>query len=278
MKFYLMTDYEGVAGIHTWENREDESLENFERRMRGRRLLAQEVQAAVDGFYRGAATAVIVNDGHGAGYTIDLDYLDDRPLIIHGHERPFWLPYLDATCGATGVLGAHAKAGTADANMCHTMSGVIRDWSFNGISMGEVGLQAAIAGHFGVPFVFLSGDAFACREVAALIPGVVTVPVKVGFSRTGALTHAPAEAREMIRRGAEEAMAKVDQIEPFRLDSPILFRDERNEPTFDEENPPAHSRVLDSHTREIEADDILDLMSKIYGYDLDWKPLPFPST
>lgn len=277
MKFYLMTDYEGVAGVYTWESRKDESLENFERRMRGRRLLAGEVNAAVDGLYTGGATEVIVNDGHGAGYTIDLDLLDERPLILHGTSRPFWLPYLDETCAATGHVGAHAKAGTPSGNLAHTMDTPIADYSINGLSVGELGLQAAIAGHFGVPFVYVTGDAHACRELETLIPGVVAVPVKVGTGLLGAVTLPPPEAREKIREGAAEAMRRVGEIAPFTVQYPLVFREQLLEPGFDEWNPPAHSRVIDSRTREIAATDILDLCHKLYGYDPDFKPLPYAS-
>ncbi len=275
MKFYLMTDLEGVAGVYTWESREDESRENHERRCRQRRWLAHEVTAAVDGFFAGGATEVIVNDGHGAGYTIDLEHMDPRVQVINGRERPLWLPCLDETCDATGVVGAHAKANTPGACLCHTMSGTIRNWTFNGISLGEMGLQAAIAGHHGVPFVFATGDAHACREMEELIPGIVTVPVKIGTSKFSAVQCPPATACGMIREAAEQAMKVIGDVEPFKLESPILFRDERNEATFDEEDPPEHSRVINAHTREIEAEDIVDLMHKIYGYPKDWRLLDF---
>ena len=147
MKVYLMTDLEGVAGVYQWEGRDDESLENHERRCRQRIWLAEEVSAAVDGLFAGGASEVIVNDGHGAGYTIDLDHLDPRATVIHGQERPFWLPFLDETCASTGLIGAHAKAGTPNANLCHTIRNKIRTWRFYDISMGELGLQAAVAGH-----------------------------------------------------------------------------------------------------------------------------------
>lgn len=270
MKFYLMTDYEGVAGVYTWENRADASLENFERRMRGRRLLAREVDACVDGLYKGGASDVIVNDGHGAGYTIDLDLLDDRPLIVHGIGRPFWLPYLDASCAATGLLGGHAKSHTPNANLAHSMDIGIA-YEINGISVGEAGLQAAIAGHFGVPFVLVCGDAHLCKEMEALIPGVVTAAVKCGMGETGAVTMAPQEAHELIRERAAEAVQRIGTVEPFRFEGPVHLRETRDEPAFDEWNPPSHSRVIDSRTREIEAEDIIDLVNKLYGYDPQWQ-------
>jgi D-amino peptidase len=271
-----MTDLEGVAGVYTWEPRSDESPANFEMRMRQRRWLAQEVSAAVDGCIAGGASHVIVNDGHGAGYTIDLDSVDPRADVINGIERPFWLPYLDETCDATGIVGGHAKAGTPCGCLYHTMSTPIRNWTFNGISLGEMGLQAAIAGHYGVPFVLATGDLHACREMEALIPGVVTVPVKIGMSRQSALQVPPARSCELIREGAKRAMDVVDKVKPLKLESPILFRDERVDPTWDEEKPPEGWRVIDCHTREIETDDIIDLMYTIYSYPRDWQPTKWP--
>jgi len=273
MKLYLMTDLEGVAGVYQWEDREDKNLGSHERRCRERRWLAQEVSAAVDGFFAGGATEVVVNDGHGAGYTIDLDYMDPRAQVFNGRDRPFWLSYLDETCDATGIVGAHAKASTPAACLCHTMYGGVRDWTFNGISLGEVGLQAAIAGHFGVPLVFVTGDAHACKEMEALIPGIVTVPVKTGASMYSALQWPPERAREMIRDGARRAMQVIGNVEPFKLGGPLLFRDEREQPTFDQESPPKHSRVINPHVREIEARDILDLMDKLRGHTRAWNPM-----
>jgi|APSaa5957512622_1039677.scaffolds.fasta_scaffold03440_2 D-amino peptidase len=281
MKFYLMTDLEGVAGVYQWESRDDTSLENHERRVRQRRWLAEEVNAAVDGLCAGGATDILVNDGHGAGYTIDLEVADPRARYIHGRERPFWLNHLDASCHATGMIGGHAKAGTPGACLYHTMSTAIRDWSFNGLSVGEIGLQALIAGHFGVPFILCTGDLYACREMEALVPGCVTVPVKAGMSRLSACTVAPARARDMVRRGAERAFDSIGKVAPLKLETPVVFREVREKPTFDQENPPAFSRVLDERTREIEGDDIIDVMHKIYPRyqrdrpepDWDWQAL-----
>ncbi len=274
MKMYMMTDLEGVAGVHTWESRDDETHFNCARRLRQSRWLAEEVNAAVDGLIAGGATEVIVNDGHGAGATIDMDLADPRAMYIHGLKRPVWLPYLDSTCDATGVVGGHAKAGTLSGNLYHTMSTAQRDWTFNGISVGEMGFQALIAGYYDVPFVFATGDAWACREMEQLIPGCVTVPVKYGTSRLSAMTWPPAKSREMIRAGAERAMDVVDKIEPLKLETPIVFREERVEPAFDEENPGEGWRVIDAHTRETQADDFMEIFFRIYPqFDRDWQPL-----
>ncbi len=270
MKIYMMTDLEGVAGVTDFENRTVDTYDNHETRMRMRRLLTGEVNAAIDGLFEAGATQVIVNDGHGAGYTIDFEQLDARAQIIHGHERPVWLPLLDETCDATLLVGAHAKADSLPATTCHTMSKAIKDWSINGVSIGEMGLQALIAGHFGVPMIFVSGEVHACREISDLIPGIVTVAVKRGLSLRSAVSWTPQKAREIIHAGVELALKERDKIKPVRFNSPLIFRDERHDETWTEpiENPDI--QIINSNTREIRADDILDLLHKMYGYPKDY--------
>jgi len=275
MKVYLMTDLEGVAGVYTWENRQDESLENHERRCRQRRWLAREVNAAADGFFAAGATAVLVNDGHGAGYTIDLDEIDPRVEIIHGRDRPFWLPHIE-TCDATGIVGAHAKAGTRWGCLRHSMSDAVRGYWLNGISMGEMGMQAAIAGHYGIPFVFVAGDYWACREMQKLCRGCVGVPVKRGLGTFCARTHPPAKAQQLIRAGAAKALAAASKVEPLKLASPLHFRCEMKEPKYDPEKPPPGFRVVDAHTIETEAKDVIELFVKLYGYPRDFQPARRP--
>ncbi len=273
MKIYVVTDLEGVAGVYQWENREDQSLENMERRLRQRRWLAQEVNAAADGFFSGGATDVWVNDGHGPGYTIDMSLVDSRLRIFHGGQRPDYCTGLDETCAGLASVGTHAKAETPPGNLYHTMGTSIRNYSLNGISVGETGYQAFLAGHFGVPFIFCAGDAYACREMEELVPGCVTVAVKEGLSRLSAKTVHPLKSREMIRQGAEEAMKRIGDIEPLKLDPPIVFRCEFVEPTLDPDNPPPDKRVIDTHTFEIEAGDMVDFMNKMYGFDPDYTPV-----
>jgi len=198
VKVYIVTDLEGVAGVWNWDHHDGASPGDWDERARGRRLLTGELNAAVEGFVAGGATEVIVNDGHGRGYTLDVESVHERAVVIHGHERPQWLPKLDATCDATALVGGHAKYATPHGNLTHSMSGGLR-YTVNGVEMGEIGMQAFAAGSLGVPFIFLSGDLHACREVEGFIPGVVTAPVKEGLSTLCAATLAPSAARKLIR-------------------------------------------------------------------------------
>ncbi len=271
MKIYMMTDLEGVAGVADFEDRtEDTPYKRFVRR-RMQRLLTGEVNAAVEGLFSAGVTEVIVNDGHGAGYTLDFEMLDSRIQVVHGHERPTWLPLLDETCDATILIGAHAKAGSPPATCYHTMSKSIRDWSINGVSIGEMGLQAAIAGHYGVPMIYVSGEYHACEEIQQLIPGIVTTAVKKGLSRRSAISWTATRARRMIQDDIQAAVGRCSEIAPLDPGKPILFRDERMEPTWKEDDPRDSVHRIDEHTREIHADDIPDLLTKLYGYDRDYR-------
>jgi D-amino peptidase len=267
VRVYVMTDLEGVAGVTDFEDRTNDTPYRTSHRQRMQRLLTGEVNAAVEGLYGAGATEVIVNDGHGAGYTLDFEQLDPRIQVVHGNDRPTWLPLLDERCAATALVGAHAMASSEPATCYHTMSKGIRMWSVNGVPVGEMGLQALIAGRFGVPLVYVSGEHHACEEIRRLVPGIATTAVKRGLSRASAVSWPPAKARDMIRKEAGAALSRRAQVRPLDLGTPILFRDERVEPTWKPRDAAAGVRVVDAYTREIQASDVLDLLNKIYGYD-----------
>lgn len=273
MKMYVVTDLEGVAGVYQWEGRDDTSRENHERRCRQRRWLAEEVNALAAGFQDGGATDIWVNDGHGAGYTMDLELVQPGVRIEHGQGRPLYCTGLDSSFAGLASLGTHAMGGTPHANLAHTMGTQIEGYWINGVRVGETGYQAFLAGHYGVPFVLCVGDQWACDEMAELCPGCVTVAVKVGLGLLSALTVTPARAREMIREGAQEAMRRIGQVKPLTLSGPVHFRQQWKQPMFDAANPPRHGRVIDARTHEIEAENMADFMIKMYNFDPDYRPL-----
>ena len=112
----------------------------------------------------------------------------------------------EAGCDAALFIGAHAMAGTPDGILCHTVSS--QAWynaRINDTVVGESGIIAAIAGDFGCPCVFVSGDAATCREVRDLLgPNVVEAAVKVGLGRFSA-RHLPAETPALSSKAASTA-------------------------------------------------------------------------
>jgi len=241
-----MTDLEGVAGVIDstnwclWDSRYYETA---------KRLLAEEVNAAVRGFRSAGATEFHVIDGHGHG-GIDICALD--PDVEYARGWPDKWPFgLDESFDAVAWVGQHAKAGTERAHLCHTQSMHMIDLSVNGVSIGEFGQLAFCAAELGIPAIFGSGDEAFTREAQALIPGIETVSVKRGVAtgsgeecdpdqyraRNAAAVHIPpARARGLIEAGAKRAMErfKAGEIELRRLAPPyecvMVFRADAERP------------------------------------------------
>ena len=128
--------------------------------------MAEDANAAIRGAFDGGATEVVVNDSHGSQRNLLPEDLDPRArLISHSFKRYGMMEGLDESFDAIVFVGYHAKADTPRGVFAHTGSGVIRDLQINGRSVGEGGMNAALAAWYGVPVVVVSGDDVAVAQV-----------------------------------------------------------------------------------------------------------------
>jgi len=225
MKVFITTDLEGVAGVLLDEQVGGSSAEY----QKARRLLTQEVNAAVAGALAGGATEVVVDDAHASGFNFIFEELHPGARYVMGSPRPGWLPGLEDGFEATFFIGCHAMAGTQGAVRDHTMSTVAwHNLWVNGRRMGEIGLWAAMAGHYGVPCALVSGCEKACAEAAALVPGISTVVTKQGLSRYAARLEPAETVQRWLRAEAEAALAKAKAIAPLKIGGPVELRVEYN--------------------------------------------------
>ncbi len=225
MRVFIATDLEGVGGVLL----DEQVVAGSPAYEQARRLLTQEVNAAVEGALAGGASEVLVDDGHAHGFNLIYEDLHPGARYAMGRARPEWLEGLSAECEAAFFIGCHAMAGTRGAVRDHTMSSVAwHNLWMNGEPTGEIGLWAAIAGHYGVPCVLVSGCEKACREAAALVPGIETVLTKRGLSRYAAFLEPAEGVRRAIRARAEAALGKVKAIAPLQVESPVELRVEYN--------------------------------------------------
>jgi D-amino peptidase len=231
LRVMIFADMEGVAGIQSWEHVGGGTPLYME----GRQLYTDEVSAAVRGCKKAGATAIIAIDGHGGGFPGGKPFMSWIPeRLERGAEYVVgypWARYVEpferGECDCLFFVGAHAMAGTPDGVLCHTVSS--ESWynaTINGILVGESGILAAVAGSFGVPAVFVSGDSATCAEVQQLLgERVVTAPVKRGLGRFAARNLAPSDACRLIETKAMQALQNRDQWpEPLRFDPPVTFR------------------------------------------------------
>ncbi len=213
MRVYIMTDMEGVAGVTGFEDFVTPDGRYYET---GRELTTGEVSAAVEAALLAGATEVLVVDGHGVG-AIDPLQLHPGAKLLARSGYPFGL---DRGFYCQLIIGQHAKAGTADGHLCHTQTLDWYDCTINGVSVGEMGEMMLLAGEYGVPTVALSGDEAACREAAALVPGIATAAVKQGLNRAAAIHLHPEVARGLITEAVQEGIARREELPLFRLAPP----------------------------------------------------------
>ena len=229
---YVFTDLEGVAGVDDWDPRHSDyatQAKGVYERAEMQRLLTGEVNAVAQGLFDAGVEEVLVNDAHGAGRTILVEELISGVQIARGRDRPGWLLGISSHFGALVQVGMHAMAGTPVGCLAHTQS---RGYTYriNGREFGEMEQAALLAGELGIPWVFTSGDAHACREAEQWVPGMVTVPVKTGLSATSAIHLAPVDARNLIRARVLEAVAQADAIYPLTIEGPCVMEIVREEP------------------------------------------------
>ncbi len=221
-KVYVITDMEGVAGINGWHEcrpAPDGSDADYER---SRRLLSDEVAAAVLGARDGGAGEVMVLDGHRSGDNFIAERLPEGARYVMGRGRPNPLDGLDGTFDGVILLGYHSMAGTPNGLLAHTMSSAVwKRFSVNGVTLGEIGMMALIAGSHDVPLWLVTGGRCACEEAAALLgPELRTLIVKEDIAHESSITVAPAEARRMIRKAVAEVVAKAPRARPFVIERP----------------------------------------------------------
>jgi D-amino peptidase len=224
MKVLISADMEGVCGVTSWVQvmppeygSGPSSTVEYER---ARARLTREVNAAVEGALAAGADEVIVNEAHNGMRNLVPEELHESVRFITGSDKAFGMMQgIDEPgVGAVFFVGYHAKAGTPAAPLAHTWTGYLNDVRLNGRSTGEFGINAAIAGHFGVPVTLVTGDDKAVSQVRAWLGDeVVGVVVKEGYTTFSAIHLHPARAQRLIREGAEEALRRAAQARPWRL-------------------------------------------------------------
>jgi D-amino peptidase len=186
-----------------------------------------EVRAACEGATSAGATSILVNDSHWNMRNIIHEDLPPDVILIRGAMKPLSMNQgLDPSFDAAAFVGYHASGGTRDAVLDHTYTdATLYEVRINGEQCSEARLNAAVAGAFGVPVVFLSGDQHACADARTFLPWAETVEVKQAIGRYAAASLSPAQSRAAIKdgtaRGIREATGRGAR--PYRFDPPITL-------------------------------------------------------
>ncbi len=216
VRVFISADMEGVTGLVA----ASELLPDGPDYPRFRALMTGDVNAAIDGLVVGGAVSVLVCDAHNTGRNIPIEDLHSAARLIRGGTKPLgMMEGIDDACAAACFVGYHAMFGTHRAIADHTWDPyAVQAVTINGRLVGEIGLNAALAGWFGVPVALVTGDDATARETADLLPWAETVIVKEAKGRFAADCLPPEASHPLIRAGAADALAHLARMEPWRIE------------------------------------------------------------
>lgn len=253
-RLYISADLEGVAGVVS----PDELARGGPHFESARLQLTHEVNAAIRGALRADPNLeIVVSDGHGTYRNVIMSELDPRAMLLRG--KPRLLAMMDGVAAGDGVMliGYHAKAGSMGV-LSHTFDDALRDVRLNGMSLGEAGLNAALATEVGALVLLASGDDALARELAAIMPSLPVIEVKSAVSSGAALSVHPMRAVAAIESGAEGAVREwegqtLSLPSPLVLDVDLVFSAHADRA----ELPPPVVRV-DAGTVRVECASVVD--------------------
>jgi len=218
-KILIAADMEGLTGVVTDAQLGPGGFE-YER---FRRFMTQEVLAAIAGARAGGAGEILVADSHGNGQNLLIEMLPDDVRVIRSWPRPLgMLEGVDQDVDGVLFIGFHAGTTNPNGVRAHTMSSAnLTDLRIGDESVPETVWGAAIAGHFGVPVLMMSGDDAIAAEATRFLPELETAVVKRAFSFHSADTMTPAAGQALIRETAERAVRRIGEIEPYVVSQPL---------------------------------------------------------
>ena len=274
LKVFISADMEGVAGAVTGDQLGPTGFEYA----KFREFLTNEVLAAIEGARAAGATEILVADSHGNGENLLIEKFPKDIMIVRSWPRPHGMMQgIDESFDAAVFVGYHTSTTNRDGVRAHTLSSAnLADVRLNGTSVPEAGLNAAIAGHFNVPIVAVSGDDAVVKEVQSILPGIEGAVVKWAYGFHSAKTLTPEAACDLIREKVKAGVLRRREAKPYKLRLPVDL-----EVRFKNYRP---SEVLsylsivertDSHTVRFRGRDILEV-SKFLSFISNYEPALAP--
>lgn len=274
LKVHISVDMEGVGGVVTGEQLGPSGFEYS----RFREFMTREALAAIEAARAGGATEILVADSHGNGQNLLIDQLPPDVRVIRSWPRRLGMVAgIDDQVDAAIFIGYHTGTNNASGVRAHTFSSAnLTRVALNGTNVTEGSWNAAIAGHFNVPVIMMSGDDAAIVEVRAAVGAIEAAETKrtLGFHSANTLT--PQASADLIRQRVAAAMRRRAEFKPYRVQTPVTV-----DVTFKNYMPsevlaylPIFERT-DSHSIRFRARDMVEasmIMTFIGEYRPDIQP------
>ena len=229
MKVYVAFDMEGCSGtaIRAQMGPNPSVPSAYPR---AQRMATEDVKAAIEGILEVDSDAeILFNDGHGKNMNVFYEELPENvSVVINSREVYDEVLGIDDSYDALICIGAHGHPLISDAILCHVWNA--REVKFNGKSLTETGLDASLAGYYGVPLVAISGDEASVKYIQSNIsPKMATAIVKKGIGQYNAICLNPKKAQKIIKEAVIDGLKRRHEIPPLTYKNPVTV--EINYPT-----------------------------------------------
>lgn len=223
MKIYISADMEGTAGVSSWE--QVDARNYTPDYFIYQKIMTAEVCAAIQGARKAGAREFTINDSHGPMRNILLDEMPENARVIFGNRKPFSMNEgLNRDFDGVFFTGYHGAIGEQNATLCHTYTpSVVYDVRLNGMRCSEATLNAALAGHCGVPVLLITGDRVTVETAQAQMPWITGVIVKESIGNYAVDSLSPQAAQDAIRDGAAKAVRSIKDARPFIVEAPVVL-------------------------------------------------------
>jgi len=220
LKVHISVDMEGIGGVVTGEQLGPTGFEYG----RFREFMTREAMAAIEAAKRAGATDIVVADSHGNGQNLLIDQLPPDVRIIRSWPRKLGMVAgIDDAVDAAIFIGYHAGTNNVAGVRAHTFSSAnLTRVALNGANVTEGSWNAAIAGHFGVPVVMMSGDDAAIAEVRKAVGNIEAAETKRSLGFHSALTLTPQAAATLIGQRVTTAFGRLQEFKPFKVQTPVV--------------------------------------------------------
>ncbi len=269
LKVYISVDMEGTVGAVTGDQLGPSGFEYS----RFREFMTREALAAVQAAKDAGATEILVSDSHGNGENLLIEMFPKDVRVIRSWPRRLaMMAGIDETFDAVIFIGYHSSTNNPEGVRAHTFSSArLTSVKLNGTPVTEGAFNAAIAGHFGVPVVMISGDDAVIAEVRSLVGNIEGAEVKRSLGFHSASTLTPEAAYALIGQKVKAALARLGDFKPYKLSTPITL-----DVSFKHYLPAeiaAYLRIVErtgSHSIRFRGEDMLEI-SDFRNFLLRWR-------
>jgi D-amino peptidase len=219
LKVHISVDMEGIAGVVTAEQLGPTGFEYG----RFREFMTNEALSAVEAAKAAGATEIVIADSHGNGQNLLIEKLPEDVRVIRSWPRRLGMVAgIDQDVDAAIFIGYHAGTNNPAGVRAHTFSSAnLTRVALNGTNVTEGSWNAAIAGHYNVPVVMMSGDDAAIAEVRTAVGNIEAAETKrsLGFHSANSLT--PIASVHAIRDRVRAALARLQDFKPYKVAGPV---------------------------------------------------------